>query len=263
MANPANMNIGLILIGDELLSGKRQDKHFPWVTKALADRGLELSWCHIIGDDEGALVELIARTMQSDDLVFSCGGIGATPDDRTRQAAARAAGLPLVRHPEAVAIMEARFGEALYPNRILMSEIAEGAGLIPNPVSKVPGFSIAHHHFVPGFPKMAWPMIDWVLDTHYSHIFPAEFAIEYGMRVHNVPESELLEIMQAVLAAHDGLKLSSLPDSETGLYVELSVKALPGVAAEAYRQLHAALIERNFELSDIRCPEADKKEWHE
>ncbi len=257
------MNIGLILIGDELLSGKRQDKHFPWVVEALTKRGLELSWCQIIGDDEVGLVELLSRTMPSDDLVFSCGGIGATPDDRTRQAASKAAGLPMVRHPEAVAIMEERFGESLYPNRILMSEIAEGAGLIPNPVSQVPGFSIAHHHFVPGFPKMAWPMIEWVLDTHYAHLFPTEFNVEYGMKVHKLAESELLDLMNAVLAAHDGLKLSSLPDSETGLFVELSVRGLPGIAAPAYRQLYAGLKERNYELTDIRCPEADIKEWHE
>lgn len=257
------MRIGLVLIGDELLSGKRQDRHFPWVVEALTKRGLELSWCQITGDDEDQLVELFSRTMATQDLVFSCGGIGATPDDRTRQAAAKAAGRKLLRHPEAVAIMQERFGEALYPNRIHMAEIAEGATLIPNPVSQVPGFTINNHHFVPGFPKMAWPMIDWVLDNHYTHLFPEEFDVEYGMRVHNVPESELLDIMESVLAAHNGLKLSSLPDSESGLFVELSVRGLPGLAAEAWRHLHSQLVEGNHELTDIRCPEADKKEWHE
>lgn len=257
------MNIGLVLIGDELLSGKRQDKHFAWVVDALSRRGLALDWCQIIGDDEAALVELFRRTMQSADLVFSCGGIGATPDDCTRQAAAKAAGSPLIRHPEAVEIMTERFGEALYPNRVRMAELAAGAALIPNPVSAVPGFSLGHHHFVPGFPKMAWPMIEWVLDTHYAQLFPQEFVVEYGMRVHNVPESELLELMEAVLAAHEGLKLSSLPDSETGLFIELSVKALPGLAAQAYRQLHQGLLERDYELTDLRCPDADKKDWHE
>ncbi len=257
------MNIGLILIGDELLSGKRQDKHFAWVVNALNQRGLELGWCQFIGDDEQMLVELFSRTMQTDDLVFSCGGIGATPDDCTRQAAARAAGRPLVRHPEAVEIMAARFGEALYPNRVRMAELAEGAGLIPNPVSHVPGFTLGHHHFVPGFPKMAWPMIEWVLDTQYSSLFPQEFVVEYGLRVHRAAESELLDLMEAVLAAHEGLKLSSLPDSESGLFIELSVRALPGQAASAYRQLHAGLLERDYELTDFRCPKEDEKEWHE
>ncbi len=257
------MKIGLILIGDELLSGKRQDKHFPWMTQALARRGLELSWCHIVGDEEEQLVELFSRTLGTEDLVFSCGGIGATPDDRTRQAAAKAAGRALLRHPEAVAIMQERFGEALYPNRIRMAELPEGAGLIPNPVSAVPGFSVGHHHFVPGFPKMAWPMIEWVLDNHYARLFPQEFAVEYGMRVHNVPESELLDLMEAILEAYEGLRLSSLPDSETGRFIELSVRGLPGLAAQAWRQMHAGLLERQLEITDIRCPEEDKKVWHE
>ena len=93
------------------------------------------------------------------------GGVGATPDDHTRQAAALALGVPLERHPVAVAELEAQFGAAAYPHRVLMAEFPAGASIIPNPVNRVASFSIRNHYFFPGFPQMAWPMLDWVLAT--------------------------------------------------------------------------------------------------
>lgn len=92
------MRIGLIIIGDEILSGKRVDQHFPKVVQLLAARGLQLSWAEFVGDDRERISATLKRTFASGDIVFSCGGIGATPDDHTRQAAAAALGLPLVLH---------------------------------------------------------------------------------------------------------------------------------------------------------------------
>lgn len=249
------MRIGLVLIGDELLSGKRQDAHLSWMIQTLHARRLELAWVHMVGDDEDQLTELFTRTMTSTDLVFSCGGIGATPDDRTRQAVARACGLPLERHPEAAALIEARYGELAYPQRIHMAEFAQGAVLIPNPVNQVAGFSIADHHFVPGFPNMAWPMIEWVLDTRYSSLSPAEAAVEYGLRVHDVPESELVEMLESLLNNHPGLRVSSLPDSSNRRFIELSVRGQQAVAAAAYDEMHSQLQQRNLEISEIRGPD--------
>lgn len=248
------MRIGLVLIGDELLSGKRQDAHLPWMIQALHARRLELGWVRMAGDDEDQLAELFSQTMATDDLVFSCGGIGATPDDRTRQAVARACGQPIERHPEGAALIEARYGEQAYPQRIHMAYFPAGAELIPNPVNQVSGFSVGHHHFVPGFPNMAHPMIEWVLDTKYGQLSPAEGAVEYGLRVHHVPESELVGLLQNLLDAHPGLRVSSLPDSNNRRYVELSVRGVRSVAAAAFVQMHGELIERNIECSDVRSP---------
>lgn len=136
------MNLGTIIIGDELLSGKRQDRHFAHVVEALAQRGLELKWCRIIGDDPALIVETLRQTLVREDIVFCFGGIGATPDDHTRQCAAEAAGVPLIRHPEAVAEIEARFGAEAYPRRILMADLAQGSRIIPNPFNRIPGPSI-------------------------------------------------------------------------------------------------------------------------
>ncbi len=120
------MHIGAVIIGDEILSGKRQDKHFNQLQIMLAKRGLELSWTLIVGDDPQQLERALRYSMSSDDLVFSFGGIGATPDDRTRQTVAKIADVPLIPHPEATAEIEARFGEDAYPNRILKGYLPEG-----------------------------------------------------------------------------------------------------------------------------------------
>jgi molybdopterin-biosynthesis enzyme MoeA-like protein len=125
MKQPTNFT--LLIVGDEILSGKRQDRHLAHVQGLLAARGLELSGVQIIGDDQHRLAEAIHAAKVRGDVLLSCGGIGGTPDDCTRQAAAQAWGVPLVRHPEGIKLLEARYGEKTYPNRILMVEFPENA----------------------------------------------------------------------------------------------------------------------------------------
>jgi molybdopterin-biosynthesis enzyme MoeA-like protein len=206
-------NIGLILIGDELLNGSRTDKHMAKAIELLKDRGLALNWVRVIGDSKQEIVDTLKQTIRTGDLVFSFGGIGATPDDVTRQSAATAFELEMERHPEAQAIIEAQFGESAYPNRILMSDLPKNALLIPNPINNVPGFKIQEHHFVPGFPNMSWPMIEWVLDTHYQHLFDDEPNIEWRWDILGVAESSLLDMMNELLATFIEVGLSSLPST--------------------------------------------------
>ena len=87
------MNFGLIIVGDEILSGKRQDKHLPKVIELLSARGLALSWARYIGDERPGITAALRDAFASGDAVFCCGGIGATPDDHTRQCAAAASGV--------------------------------------------------------------------------------------------------------------------------------------------------------------------------
>ena len=152
-------HFGAYIIGDEILSGKRQDKHLAQLIQTLASRGLQLAWCEYLGDNPGHITRSLQRSFASGDIVFSFGGIGATPDDHTRQSAAAALGLPIIRHAGAVAEIEAQFGEGAYPKRVLMADFPQGAELIPNPINRVAGFRINQHHFLPGFPEMAWPMM--------------------------------------------------------------------------------------------------------
>ena len=251
------MSIGLIIIGDEILSGKRTDQHFPKVVQLLAARGLQLGWAEYLGDERDRIADTLRRTFASGDMVFCCGGIGATPDDHTRQAAAMAAGLPLVLHEEGKRLIQQRIlqmaREAGHEadleapenlQRLQMAEFAEGAALIPNPYNNVPGFAIGTHYFVPGFPVMAWPMIEWVLDTHYADLFHREQRAEHAVLVYETAESLLTPMMVELEAAFPRIKVFSLPsvgDAQTRRHIELGVKGEPEQAAAAFAQLCAGL----------------------
>ncbi len=227
------MKVGLILIGDELLNGSRQDKHMAKAIEILHQRGMKLGWVRIIADEAPQLVQTFKETLASDDIVFSFGGIGATPDDLTRQCAAQAAGVALTRHPEAVKLIEEQYGDKAYPNRILMSELPAGSQLIPNPINRIPGFKLANHHFVPGFPSMAWPMIEWVLDTHYSQLFDDNPDVDWRWTLVGAIESELLDMMNELLAKFPKVKLSSLPNTQKRHHIDFGLKGKKEHVAEA------------------------------
>ena len=232
--------IGLVLIGDELLSGKRRDAHLANAARLLGERGLGVDWVRIERDDRERLAAVFRETLAAGDLVFSYGGIGATPDDVTRPAAAAAAGVDLVRHPEIVRLLEERFGDAAYPNRIRMAEVPEGAALIPNPPGLIPGFSLADHHFLPGFPDMSARMLAWVLDERYRTRH-RERVVEQLLEVLDTPESELVPLMERLLAAHPGVRLSSLPAGGKPWRVEIGLKGEPAAVDAASAAFTAAL----------------------
>ena len=246
------MVIGALIIGDEILSGKRQDKHLPHVIATLAARGLGLDYAHYLGDDQDRLTALLRDSFARGDLVFGFGGIGATPDDHTRQAAATALDLRLVQHPEAVAELEARFGADAYPHRVLMAEFPEGSRIIPNPVNRVAAFAIRDHHFLPGFPQMAWPMMAWVLATWYPDLVrvpPQERAIV----VYEVGESQLLPLMNDNVAQFPMLKLFSLPSilPDGGRRIELGVKGDPAQVDAGLAHLRAGVQAAGFRWEEM------------
>ncbi len=241
------VEIGAVIIGDEILSGKRQDRHQAALTRSLAERGLELGWLRIVGDNAALLTETFRETLQRDAWVFSFGGIGATPDDRTRACLARALGRPLTRHPEFVALLEARFGAEAYPNRVRMAELPEGSTLIPNPVNGIPGFACTRHFCVPGFPAMAEPMVRWVLERHLAGDFPAEFPAERSLRLLGVPESRLVPLLEAMEGRYPDLRISSLPGfQDGGSRIELGVRGEAGRVAVAFEDLKRCLVEEGF-----------------
>ena len=251
------MLIGALIIGDEILSGKRQDKHLPHVIDTLAARGLSLDFVHYLGDDRERLTALLRGSVARGDLMFSFGGIGATPDDHTRQAAAAALGVPLERHPQAVAEIEARFGAEAYPHRVLMAEFPVGARVIPNPVNRVAGFAIRDHHFFPGFPQMAWPMLDWVLATWYPDL-RREAPQERAIVVYGAGESQLLPLMEANVARFPLLKLFSLPSfmPDGGRRIELGVKGDPALVDAGIAHLRAGVEAAGFrwEPAPVNAP---------
>lgn len=218
------MKFGAIIIGDEILCGKRQDKHMPKLIEMMAARGLDLAWCQYLGDDPELITATLVRTFRSDDVVFSFGGIGATPDDHTRACAARAAGVELRLHPDAEAEIRARFGADITPRRLMMGEFPVGSEIILNPYNRIPGFSLKNHYFVPGFPQMAWPMIASVLDRRYAHLSRPGSVAERSIIVRGGGESLLIDLMNECLARYPQLKVFSLPHMEPERHVELGVR---------------------------------------
>ncbi len=304
-------HFGLIIVGDEILSGKRADKHMPKTIELLAARGLQLSYADYVGDDPDRITATLARAFaaarERGDVVFSCGGIGATPDDHTRQCAARALGCELALHPQAKALIRERMhdvareqGLPFEPDRednihrLNMGMFPAGASIIPNPYNKIPGFFCAPSggsephavgerggiglsgagpsqaasapsggsephavgerggiYFFPGFPVMAWPMIEWVLDTRFSHLHQQKAYVEKSVIVMGSMEAMLTPLMVEIEARHAGVKVFSLPSmdhAEYGRHIELGVKGAPAHVNAAFPALLAGLHVFNLKL---------------
>lgn len=246
-------DFGLVIVGDEILSGKRADKHLPKVIELLSARGLQLAWAEYVGDSPERITATLKRAFASGDIVFSCGGIGATPDDHTRQCAAKAFGVQLQLHPEAEALIRERMqdvareqGTPYEPDRpdnihrLNMGVFPKGATLIANPFNKIPGFTVGTVHFVPGFPVMAWPMIENTLDQSYSHLFRKGAYVEKSVIVFGSMEATLTPLMEQVEREHPAVKVFSLPSvdhPQYGRHIDLGVKGEPAAVEPAYRLL--------------------------
>ena len=258
------MNFGLIIIGDEILSGKRADKHLPKVIELLSARALSLSWARYVGDDPARITADLKHAFESGDVVFSCGGIGATPDDHTRQCAAAALGVELALHPQARELILERMRDTAAEqgipyepdrpdnvHRLNMGVFPEGAAIIPNPFNKIAGFSVGSVHFVPGFPVMAWPMIEWVLDQHYRELQGKNALREKSVIVFGAMEATLTPLMQRIEAEFAGIKVFSLPSvdhPEWGRHIELGVKGDAARLDVAYRRLLDGLQDHGAKL---------------
>jgi len=256
--------IGLIIVGDEILSGKRTDKHLPKVIELLSARGLELAWAEYVGDAPERITATLQRAFASGDIVFCTGGIGATPDDHTRQCAGKALGVELELHPEAEALIRERMRdtareqgvpyEADRPDnihRLNMGVFPKGASIIANPYNKIPGFSVGDVHFVPGFPVMAWPMIESVLDTRYPHLFRQGAHVEKSVIVFGAMEALLTPLMEQVEREHPRVKVFSLPSvdhPQYGRHIDLGVKGPPDAVEPAYRLLLDGLAQLGAKL---------------
>lgn len=159
-----------VIIGTELLNGRRNDSHFGHVNSELIRRGWEHKGSFIVSDEPDLLIKTFSMLKEREDSVFfSFGGIGSTPDDYTREIAAQVFREGQMEiHPEVKTILEERFGEKAYPNRIQMANLPIRSELVPNPVNNVPGFSLDQRcFFLPGFPEMAHPMVTWALERYF------------------------------------------------------------------------------------------------
>lgn len=259
-------DFSLLIIGDEILSGKRADKHLPKLIELLSARGLRLSAAEYVGDSPAQITASLRRALahaaQTGGAVFSCGGIGATPDDHTRQCAADALGVPLALHPVAAGFIHERMknlaaeqGQAYQPDapdnvhRLNMAMFPRGAGIVPNPYNTIAGFSLATQpsgglFFFPGFPVMAWPMMEWTLETFCQPLFHSQAQQEKSVIVFGAMEAALTPLMLHIEHDYAPIKVFSLPSvdhAEYGRHIELGVKGRGEAVTAAYAALLAGL----------------------
>lgn len=268
-STPRAPEIGLIIIGDEILSGKRSDKHLPKFIELLNERGLQLAWAEYVGDSPDRITAILSRAFASGDVVFSCGGIGATPDDHTRQCAAKALNLELALQPQAKELILERMRDVAQEqglpyepdrednvHRLNMGMFPKGAEIIRNPYNKIPGFTCKGQgnglvHFVPGFPVMAWPMMQDQLDAYCQVWGVAPKRIEMSVIVFGAMEATLTPLMESIEKEHSGVKVFSLPSvdhPQWGKHIELGVKGIELSAQKAFVALKEGLKDFNTEL---------------
>jgi len=228
------MNFYAVIIGTEILNGRREDKHFEFVKQVLAKYGHELFASFIIKDDKKLITDTL-EMIKSDkrSVLFCFGGIGSTPDDLTREIAADVfTKQPLKVHDNFLHDILERFGDAAYPHRIHMANLPQNAELLFNPINNMSGFSLHDkYYFVPGFPSMAHPMISAVIEKSYSKRVE-KFRLTL---LADTSEETLMNIMKIL---PDTIELSSLPMFVNARpKVELSISSLNEKEVQKYFEI--------------------------
>ncbi len=201
------MNFYAVIIGTEILNGRRVDKHFEFVKNELAKYGHELFASFIIKDDETLMKHTYSMIKEDENaVIFSFGGIGSTPDDLTREIASEIfRNSKLVTHEKFKEDIIQRFGEEAYPHRIHMADLPPNAKLLQNPINNMSGFSLDDRFFfTPGFPSMSHPMISDVIKKHFSQ---SHKKYRYTLLA-QTSENTLIDLMQQLPKS---IELSSLP----------------------------------------------------
>jgi len=201
-------NFYSVIIGSELLNGRRKDKHFEFLNNELIKRGWSQVASFIIKDDPKLIVDTFNLIKKDNKSVMFCfGGIGATPDDYTRHCAAKAfTNANMEENKKAKELIINRYGKEAYPNRIKMANLPIGAKLLHNPITNVPGFYLEDRFFfTPGFPEMAAPMILEALDKLYPKNSDKKY---FKVATIYASENELIPTMKTISKEVD---FSSLP----------------------------------------------------
>ena len=207
----------LVIIGTEILNGRREDAHFDFIKNELLSRGWELTASFIITDTP-SLIEDVFNLVKKDPkgVMFSFGGIGATPDDFTREIAAKVfRNSQIKQNKKAKELIIEEFKEKAFPHRIKMANLPINCDLLLNPVNNVPGFFLDERYFfVPGFVKMSHPMIKYALDTFYPKA-PKKHRFTICVEA---SENDLLDIMKKIPKS---VEFSSLPSIENKKYKDV------------------------------------------
>lgn len=203
----ANPNAAVLVIGDEVLSGRTQDTNTNTIARFVAALGVDLMEARVVGDDHGRIVEALNALRGRWDYVFTTGGIGPTHDDITADAVAAAFGVDLPEHPEALAILARRYGDDFNAARRRMARIPAGGVLIANPVTDAPGFQIGNVFVMAGVPKIMQAMLEDVA----PRLRAGAVVQACTLKVTGVGEGAVADVLRAVADARRDLSFGSYP----------------------------------------------------
>lgn len=207
MASQRRVTAAVMIIGDEILSGRTQDTNLSAIAKYIGAHGVDLAEARVVPDDEDEIVEALNHLRARYDYVITTGGIGPTHDDITADCVARAFGVPLREHPEIIAMMESRWKTELNAARRRMARVPEGGSLVKNPVQGPPGFQIGNVFVLAGVPSIMRGMLEDV----GPRLKGGAVVIARTLRVDGSGEGAIAAPLEAVARAHPDLSLGSYP----------------------------------------------------
>ncbi len=200
-----NKTAAVIIVGNEILSGRTRERNAYYLAKELKRIGVTLGRIAVIPDVLEVVSAEVAALRDAFDYVVVCGGIGPTPDDVTRPAVAHAFNVACVPHPEATTILREFYGERCTERRLSMAELPEHAVLIPNPLTGAPGFSLENVFVLPGIPELVEAMFPHVASKmQHGRYVETEFAVD-------VPESDFADVMEEAMTLFPGVDIGSYP----------------------------------------------------
>ncbi len=224
--------VGIVVLGDEVLNAEVNEANIAFMLPLLNEWGAEVVLCAILPDHVPTVVRHLRAYLEEADLLILTGGIGPTPDDITREAVARTAGLPLVVHPDAKAALEAFYGDRMNAHRLLMAHVPEGATLIPNPLSAAPGFLVGRMAAFPGIPRLLREMFGWIR-PHVAGTRKSRVTL-----LSQAPESRYAGIMEELQAAFPDVGIGSYPTVDAEYRVRIVFRAddpqRAGACADAF-----------------------------
>jgi molybdenum cofactor synthesis domain-containing protein len=236
----ATVTAALLIIGDEILSGRTKDKNIGYIAEYLTELGIDLREVRVVPDDEGEIVAAVNALRERYTYLFTTGGIGPTHDDITADSIAKAFGVSIDHDPRAVAMLRERYTpEDLNEARLRMARIPAGADLIENPISKAPGFRLGNVIVLAGVPSIMQTMLDLVAPTLRTG---ARMVVE-TVEAEGIPEGIYAEGLAEIAKAHEGVSIGSYPSfSSSGFRNHIVVRSKdPAKVAAAVADVKALL----------------------
>jgi len=240
MSHPQNPTAAIIVIGDEILSGRTKDKNIGWLAENLSAQGIQLAEARVIADNRQMIIDTVRALSSAYDLVFTSGGIGPTHDDITTEAIAAAFEVPVIRHPEAERRLIAHYANTdleFNAARQKMADIPQTARLIDNPLSAAPGFILGNVHVLPGVPSILQAMFDGLRSALPGRVVMTRITVQCA-----TGEGNIATILASVQSRFDGVTIGSYPWFKpgqfgtavvvSGLDVDTVTKAAQSVEAE-------------------------------